>query len=88
MTDPLPPFSITSICAKCGYAGGAMPWPVPEGHGARVPGTAIFPVFYHDGHCSRADCPGPLGVEHLLRICPRCGFTWAEACVNTEGGAA
>jgi ribosomal protein S27AE len=81
MSTPLPPFSLVSRCPKCGKDGGG-PDVVPDGTHVILHGTSPFPVVYHRTY---SHCLLDLDAEHLHRTCPRCGFGWAEACV--ENGA-
>lgn len=66
---PLPPYSGQKC--KCAACG--------YGHGR--PPYSTRPVDLFATHHRRV----PSQRSHLLRICPRCGYGWKEACVG-EGG--
>lgn len=83
MTIQLPRFNLTSVCPKCGMEGGGSCKPIPSsGPFPHIPPEPPepFPTEYHKQSVVLASCPLDLPVEHLCRICPRCGFRWAEAC--------
>jgi len=88
----LPAFNLVSTCPKCGYIGGGPPRPPQVTHsptgGSRLdifPATDPFPVEYHEARVSCKCQVKDSTVEHLGRVCPCCGFRWAEACVPTTG---
>jgi len=66
----LPPFNAKAVCPKCGYAEEAgVKWvqsPLP----APIP----YPM-----ECLRHEY---VECDHLHRFCQRCGYSWAEACLD------
>jgi hypothetical protein len=64
----LPAFSLSSVCPKCDLVSTSEP----------------FPIHYCKPTLVVPQCSLDLPVEHLRRTCPRCGFVWAEACVEAS----
>jgi predicted RNA-binding Zn-ribbon protein involved in translation (DUF1610 family) len=79
----LPAYSgLGAECPKCGRpfadteyhrAGGGF---APEKTGDREPPCKSIPAL------QRLDGEG----EHLCRLCPNCGYGWAEACADSRAG--
>lgn len=80
MTTQLAPFAFVSHCPKCGEKGGGTDF-VPDGTHVVLKAPPLFPVQYHGAY---AQCLSEVEEEHLHRTCPRCGFGWAEACIEGE----
>lgn len=83
MTSQFPPFNLVSRCPKCGKEGDSTDF-VPDGTHVVLgwpllhsPSSTIEGSIY-----SRYPCSLEVHAEHLHRTCPRCGFDWAEACVE------
>lgn len=70
MTDvkELPPFDEYSRCPKCGHQRGPETKPAVQFHDGEA-----------DGRGEVCDVGG--AQDHLHRVCTRCQFQWAEACV-------